>query len=42
MKLKQKLLGVLETTGIGKFRLSVPLGNLYIIAQKPKVNETAA
>ena len=34
-RVKQLLLGPLRKSGIGKVRLSVPLGNLYLIAQKP-------
>jgi len=33
--LKQALLSVLVNAGLGRMRLFVPLGNLYLIAQKP-------
>jgi len=33
--LKKAVLGVLDSTFLGRWRLRVPLGNLYIIAQRP-------
>jgi len=33
---KRPLLGLLKDTQVGSIRLTVPLGNLYIIAQKPR------
>jgi len=33
--LKQTALGWLQRSAIGRLRLSVPLGNLYLVAQKP-------
>ncbi|MBU0634277.1 MAG: class I SAM-dependent methyltransferase [Candidatus Omnitrophica bacterium] len=35
-QLKNKILSVLSSSLIGRLRLAVPLGNLYLIAQKPK------
>ncbi len=34
-KPKQAALGWLQRSRIGKFRMSVPLGNLYLVAEKP-------
>ncbi|HNW44281.1 MAG TPA: class I SAM-dependent methyltransferase [Elusimicrobiales bacterium] len=33
--LKRALLGFLANSGLGKFRLTMPLGNIYLIAVKP-------
>jgi hypothetical protein len=33
--LKKAFLGILQGTGLGRVPLRVPLGNLYVFAQKP-------
>ena len=33
--LKKAFLGILDGTGLGRVPLCVPLGNLYMFAQKP-------